>query len=331
MLENAAEAGWAMSAASMAARLPEATVRTVARDALHFARSAEPAMRGAVSSTAHVLADGVLSTMRLTSLKTVLIAAALAVVGIGLTAATVAAGLGRPNVDPDPKPVPATPLSQDAGEGRTRSSTKTPKARPPVTVDLDLVKQAPGSIVRAVPVSKDCMVLSYLPNWDFGHVDNIGVGNPNGGNRTLIDWPEIPVKEASDSDRRFLLAIYSRQTIFNPPAGSIVACEVLEGWKEQTSWKTKPRYDPEPFATYKFEPGEGWKLFDVTAVVRARAKANRQGHGVLLRFLSEDAAGTNGTLSTYFFVSREGAGEWEGRRPVLLVVKDAKAKESPEQ
>jgi hypothetical protein len=178
-------------------------------------------------------------------------------------------------------------------------------------------------------VSRDCMVLAYMPDWNFGRVDNIGVGNPDGGNRTLIDWPKIPAEEAADPDRRFLLAIYSRRTVSNPPAGPIVACEILERWDEQTSWKTKPQYDPEPFATYKFEPGVGWKLFDVTAVVRARAKANRQGHGILLRFLSEDASGT--THSTYFFVSREGAGEWEVRRPVLLVLKDTKSQKTQEK
>ena len=45
--------------------------------------------------------------------------------------------------------------------------------------------------------------------------------------------------------------------------------------------------------TYKFEPGEGWKLFDVTPLVRAQAKAGRKGHGILLRFLSEDVKGRN--------------------------------------
>ncbi len=197
-----------------------------------------------------------------------------------------------------------------------------------MSVDVDLVKRVPGPIVRAVPVSKDCMVLSYMPGWNFGKVDNIGIGNLDGGNRTLIDWPEIPAGEATDPERQFLLAIFARQTVSNPPAGPIVACEVLETWNEQTSWKTKPRYDPEPFATYKFEPGEGWKLFDVTPVVRARGKAARQGHGVLLRFLSEDASGARGDLSTYYFVSREGAGEFAGRRPVLLVVKDEKSEKA---
>ena len=77
--------------AATAARLPDAIVRSVARDALHFARSAGPATRGAVPSTAHSLADGVLSTMWLPSLKTIALAAALAAVGLGLTAAAAAA------------------------------------------------------------------------------------------------------------------------------------------------------------------------------------------------------------------------------------------------
>ena len=63
-------------------------------------------------------------------------------------------------------------------------------------VDPDLVKIAPGPIVRAIPVSKDCMVLAYLPDWNFGNVDNIGIGNNDGGVRTLIDWPAIPPDEA---------------------------------------------------------------------------------------------------------------------------------------
>ena len=72
----------------------------------------------------------------------------------------------------------------------------------------------------------------------------------------------------------------------------------------------------EPAATYKFEPGDGWKLFDVTPLVRARAKAGRNGHGVLLRFLNEDVSGGHEEIfSDYKIVSREGADEWANRRP----------------
>jgi hypothetical protein len=194
-----------------------------------------------------------------------------------------------------------------------------------VNVERELAKKVSGPILRAVTVSKDCMVLSYLPDWNFGNVDNIGIGNNDGGVRTLVNWPEIPADEAESSERQFLIAVYSRKTIAHPSAGKIHAFEILEDWRELTSWKTQPRYGEEPVGTYKFEPETGWKLFDVTPLVRAQAKAERKGHGVLLRFLNEDVpGGPDQVFSDYKMVSREGAEEWENRRPLLLVVKATK-------
>ncbi len=163
----------------------------------------------------------------------------------------------------------------------------------------------------------------------LGGVDNLGLGNNDGGVRLLIDWPVLPAEEAAAPDRRFVIAIYSRQTFSNPPAGSILAFPILEGWAEFSSWKTQPRYDTEPAATYKFEPGEGWKFFDITPLVRAQAKAGRNGHGVLFRFLNEDFLAAKETHSAFFLVSREGAGEWASRHPMLLVVKAAKPEKAP--
>jgi RNA polymerase sigma factor (sigma-70 family) len=333
MLEEAAEARSSLSASATAARLADAIVRSVTRDAHHFARSAGPATGGAVPSTALALADGVLSTMWLPSLKTISIAAALAVAGLGLTAVA-AVGLGRPAAEVTPTPAPAPepraaaepgpPLPQDSGERRRQPSRKAQKTGTVAAVDLDLVKQAPGPIDRAAPISKDCMILAYLPNQNVGHVDNFGLGNNNGGVRVLIDWPAIPAEEASSPDRRFVVALYSRRTTSNPPAGRIHAFEVLQDWPEMAWWSRQPRYDIEPFATYKLEPGEGWKLFDITPLVHAQAKDHRKGHGILLRFLNEDFNGPN--WSGYDLVSREGADEWTNRRPVLLVVEDTKAK-----
>jgi hypothetical protein len=81
-----------------------------------------------------------------------------------------------------------------------------------------------------------------------------------------------------------------------------------------------------PAATYDFEPGEGWKLFDITPLVRAHARDGRPRHGLVLRFQTENFSGVPPeTFSDYKLVSREGAGEWANRRPVLLVVKTAKA------
>ena len=186
----------------------------------------------------------------------------------------------------------------------------------PADVNPELVKAAPGPILRTIPVSKDCMILSYLPDWNFGNVDNLGIGNNDGGVRTLIDWLAVPVEEASSPDRRFLIALYSRKTISHPPASAIYVFEITEEWPERTSWKTKPKYDLEPAGICKFEPGDGWKLLDVTPLVRARAKDGRKGHGVILRFLSEDvSSGPTESFSDYKLVSREGTGEWADRRP----------------
>jgi hypothetical protein len=234
------------------------------------------------------------------------------------------------------RPAEARPQAESpSAEDTNRLGAKTEIGQKPSqseSVDSELVRRAPGPIVRSAPVSKDCMVLSYIPGWNFGHVDNIGIGNNGGGVRTLIDWPEIPRDEASSPDRQFLIALYSRQTISHPPAGPIHAFEILEDWTEPTSWMSQPRYGSEPAATHEFEPGEGWKLFDITPLVRAQAKAGRKSHGALFRFLGEDfSGGPKETFSDYKMVSREGAGEWANRRPVLLVVKAAKPGETPKK
>ena len=83
----------------------------------------------------------------------------------------------------------------------------------------------------------------------------------------------------------------------------------------------------EPAITCRFEPGDGWKLIDVTPLIRAQAQAGRKGHGVVLRFLSEDvSSGPIESFSDYKVVSREGDGEWASRRPLLLVVEASKPK-----
>ena len=224
-----------------------------------------------------------------------------------------------------PRPRPESPAKEDTTRPVVREEV-TPKHPQSGSVDRALVGRASGPIVRSAPVSKDCMVLAYIPGWNLGSVDNIGIGNNEGGVRTLFDWPRIPPDEASSPDRQFLIALYARQTISHPPAGPIHAYEILEDWSETTSWMTQPRYGSEPAATYDFEPGEGWKLFDITPLVRTHARDGRPRHGLVLRFQTENfSGGPQETFSDYKLVSREGAGEWANRRPVLLVVKTAKA------
>jgi hypothetical protein len=199
-----------------------------------------------------------------------------------------------------------------------------PRATDDPAVEDALAKEVKGRIVQVKPVEKDCMVLSYIPDWDHGEVDNIGLANNDGGVRTLLDWPKIPAADATKSDRKFLLATYSRKTNSKPSPGVIQAYEIETDWPERTSWKTQPRTATKPAAKVDFIDGDGWKLFDVSALVRDQAKEKRTGFGVLLRFQREDRAGAADDWSGYAFVSREGDAEWKSRRPLLLVVEPAK-------
>jgi RNA polymerase sigma factor (sigma-70 family) len=189
--------------------------------------------------------------------------------------------------------------------------------------DDSLARLVGGEVIRSAPLAKDCMVLSYLPDWSHGDVDNIGIANNDGGVRTLLKWPEIKDGEATD-DRRFVLALFSRKTTAGGSAGSILAFELTTDWRERTSWKTLPECDTEPSASFKFSVGDGWKLLDITPIIKSQAKAGRKSNGVMLRFLSEDRSGAKQNWSGYEFVSREGTGKWANLTPRLLVVKAAK-------
>jgi RNA polymerase sigma factor (sigma-70 family) len=280
--------------------VPGASVRATASGALHFLNRTNAA-QGTVSALARALAEGELSVMLFHQLKTI----AVTVVALGSRATA------------------GVLFVQAPAKGQQRA--KAARHDKSATVDSDLAELAVGRVIRAETLAKDGMILSYMPTWDHGEVDNIGFGNAGGGNRTLVEWKDIPEAEATDPEHQFLVALYSRETFSHPHPGPIHAFEITEDWSERVSWQTQPKYDPEPIGTYKFKPGKGWKVFDITPLVRAQAKADRKNHGVLLRFLSEDfSAGASDNHSDYRFVSREGTGEWEKRRPMLLVVKATK-------
>jgi RNA polymerase sigma factor (sigma-70 family) len=324
------------SADAAAGPLSSTTAQATARAALLFVKRGK-AMNGVVSVTARSIANGVLSTMWFTPLKTVaamVMAAGLLTAGTALLMQPAAeARLQAEGSRAGPAPEIAiaalerTPVVSPESEPSQKKKKKEQEQAKSFEVDTDLMKRvlheqrrAPGSIIQATPVSQDCMTMTYMPDWNFGNVDNLGL--QNSGARVSIDWAAIVPAEADSTERQFLIAIYSRKTTSYPPTGPIHAFEILEGWREMTSWRTQPRYDPEPAATYKFEPGDGWKLFDITPLIRAQAKAGRPSHGILLRFLSEDAVPPK--LSGYDFVSREGTGEWANRRPMLLIVRASK-------
>ncbi|HJT34487.1 MAG TPA: DNRLRE domain-containing protein, partial [Pirellulales bacterium] len=174
----------------------------------------------------------------------------------------------------------------------------------------ELVAQVSGRIVRRLPVTADTMILAYLPRWNHGHVDNIGIDNNDGGVRTLVAWQPLGHQEISQPNVRFLLAMYSRDTKLRNEPTTIGIHEVRGGWNESTSWQNQPSFAEESAGEHAMTAGEGWKLFDVTSLVRRQVESPGSDHGVMLRFAEERRAGARGDWSGYALVSREGTGEW---------------------
>jgi RNA polymerase sigma factor (sigma-70 family) len=266
------------------------------------------------------LAKGVLRSMFLNQLRT----ACAVILGLGIFTAGLCmlnsrSAKAEPRMGRQPQGRILEAATQAGVVQGTKSTANESKTSVASRLDPELVRRAGGTIVATTPITKDCMVLSYLPDWNHGNVDNIGMGNYDGGYRTLLDWRPIDPSLASASDHRFLLALFARKSSGTQPTGPILAFTLTEDWPERTSWKTLPGYDPEPAASFGFEPGESWKLFDITPVIRAQARSGRRGHGLLLRFMNEDRSVQNSNRAEYSFVSREG--ESAKLRPVILVVK----------
>ena len=222
----------------------------------------------------------------------------------------------------------AASASSPATVSLSAGAASMPIAPAPAPASLertDLGKAVPGRILRALPLQKDCMVLSYMPDWAWGTIDNVGVANNDGGVRMLVDWPAVPPEEADRPNVKFILALYSRKTTLGDRPSAIQVYPIQANWEECTSWRTQPRVASEPSVTFPFLAEKGWKLFDITGIVRAQAKRPEDSHGLLLRFAEENrTAGQKSDWSGYAFVSREGLGEWEGFRPLVLVVESTK-------
>ena len=189
-------------------------------------------------------------------------------------------------------------------------------------VSPELAALAPGEIVGALPVTKDVMVLSYMPDWAHGSLDNIGVGNNEGGVRLLLDWAQPqPPDVATD---RYVLALYARRSMVPPDAvpgeEPLRLVPIAGEWSEGMSWKTQPPVGEDAAVESVLAPGEGWKLIDLTPFVRARARPGARVHGVMLRYTYEDRPPNSHTA--FGFVSREGLHEQAARRPAVLVLRD---------
>jgi hypothetical protein len=172
-------------------------------------------------------------------------------------------------------------------------------------------------IVRRLPVTKDSMVLAYLPDWDRGDVDNLAVSNLDGGVRTLLSWQMPSLKEADDAGLRFVLAIYCRKSLLRDEPGKLEIRTLFGPWQERISWKNQPGLSPQAAAVFDVSPREGWMVFDVTDLVREQARMPQANFGVALCLPAKTT--TRDTWSEIGFASREA--EASALRPILLMIK----------
>ncbi|MEN6625428.1 MAG: permease prefix domain 1-containing protein [Candidatus Sumerlaeia bacterium] len=201
-------------------------------------------------------------------------------------------------------------------------------------VDQGFTASFGDKLQRILPVDKDAMILKYLPDWNHGDVDNICIANNDGGVRTLLSWPDVPLEELKPG-YKYLLAMYSRKTTYRftndaDTKGAIAATEINANWTEDVSWKTQPPTAKQPVAKFDMTPGEGWKVFDVTPIVLAHMQSKTPVRGIMLHFINENLSGDLKNWSGYEFVSREGEGviaenmelNRSKHHPMLLVVKE---------
>ena len=202
-----------------------------------------------------------------------------------------------------------------------------PPQLPANGVTPELAALAPGEVVGVLPVTKDVMVLSYMPDWAHGSLDNLGVGNNEGGVRLLLDWAQPEQPEAAKN--RYVLALYARKSYAPPdavPGEEPLRLVPIPGkWNEGMSWKTQPPVAEAAGVEAVLPPGEGWKLIDLTDLVRERARPGAEVNGVMLRYTYEDRA--PGSHTGFGFVSREAIHDQAARRPVVLVVREKPAEQ----
>ena len=181
-----------------------------------------------------------------------------------------------------------------------------------------------GRIKRTISINKDAMVLSYLPQWRHGNVDNIAVANNDGGVRTLLSWERPAKEELDEAGLQFWLMLHVRKSRLKEGSPVIQAHEIEEPWLEAIGWTQQPRFRLQPTMDTPLSPGTGWKAINVTELVRNRSQTSPVDYGIVLRFKDEDRPGKDNDWSGCQFTSREGSGQWENCRPVLLVVDPAR-------
>ena len=191
-----------------------------------------------------------------------------------------------------------------------------------------------GDVVHRLPITDVYQVRGGTVTQRIDH-DHVSVWNTGRMLQVLLRWPMIPAVERSRPDRRFVLALHARESE-GATANPLVLHEIPHTADQDSSDVVAP--DPpgharreqwlpglppvlaEPAGRYAFEPGHGWRLFDVTKLVRPAVAGRRDSFGVLLGFASE-AASKEDQVSLVFSGPR--ATSRQGPFPPVLLVVEA--------
>jgi hypothetical protein len=188
------------------------------------------------------------------------------------------------------------------------------------------MQRTTGRLLRTVPVERWGTAVNYsLEQAWRGQSNETFFLDNKGGLQALVKWADIPKEEAESNNRRFILALFSRDTTVGAiPPSQILVHEIVGYWSMSTG-QPMPKWSPDPAGRFDFEPGAGWKLFDVTEVVRAQARENRPNYGVLLRFEREDVRSVeNPPRWSGYAIALGASNEASNDRPRLLVVEPKK-------
>ena len=146
-----------------------------------------------------------------------------------------------------------------------------------------------GELVRRLPITR-VRTATDPDNWgprgtSWAQGLCVETGRYRPTSTLFLQLPIVPADEAASQTRRFVLAMHATGTS-DTEANCLQMHEVLGDWdgKGKSTAEVPPKVSDEVVAEYGFETDPGWKLFDVTRLVRRRAKRGGEAFGVMLRF-----------------------------------------------
>ena len=192
--------------------------------------------------------------------------------------------------------------------------------------DPSLARMIQGRVRSAIAIHKDTYISAEHYEDVNGHENDLYIWDNLNGGRILIGLPEIPDHIENYSNMKYYLAFYAAgaHTTFAPgleliPTSSQIGLfRIMEPWKEEVTWITKPLAESSPLFTFNFEPtAEIWKLIELTDFMLSL----EESHGFMIRFIEEHKRDHHATV--FEFYSSDAQGNQLRYRPLLIITEDS--------